>query len=388
MTTHYIKYLFSAFVIIVFISFRLPVSAQLSAAVKYKLNLQHDTSAHSVIEESYPASLAAVPILSKPVTDKTDAGFETELESQLDTHAGRKKLLAYLKGLSVTNTNESNYNQAKVKTYYKLANVFAKLHLYPLAMKCFFKAMAFKNDGSNLFPAASDSLNSDTTGRQLRLNSGLLAINANDDSVFVNNPVQLKDKKEKKSKSITYNRILSTFDDGKKAAAYALLFHVKQPKPGKPAVFVRANTGHTFITLIKYNTDSTSVSVSFGFYPKKDNIFSATPWEPETSGTFKNDEAHQWDEVMGKFITERRFKRILKLTRNYDGLEYHLSKNNCTDFALQAASYAGFGVTNSKGSWPLGHGNNPGTTGQSIIAGAVYDNDQADLFIDFDENLK
>lgn len=387
MTTHYIKHLLSAFVIIIFISCALPASAQLSAAVRYKPFLLPDTSAHSVVDDNYSAKLI-VGTSSKPVIDKTGAGFESDLESELDTHAGRKKLLGYLKELSVSSTNNANYNQAKVKSYYKLANVFARLHLYPLAMKCFFKAMAFKRDGNNSAPVAPDSLTSDTAGKLLRINSGLLAVNANDDSVFVNTPARLKDQKEKKSKSITYNRILNTFNDGKKAAAYALLFHVKQPKPGKPTVFVRANTGHTFITLIKYNTDSTSVSVSFGFYPKKDNIFSATPWEPETSGTFKNDEAHKWDEVMGKFITERRFKRILKLTRQYDGLEYHLSKNNCTDFALEAASYAGFGVTNSKGSWPLGHGNNPGTTGQSIIAGGIYDNDKADLFIDFDENLK
>ncbi|MDB5150639.1 MAG: hypothetical protein JWQ57_4659 [Mucilaginibacter sp.] len=387
MTAHRIKHLFSAFLIVGSMLYVIPASAQLSASVRYKLNLLPDTAANSVIDNSYSAKLLT-GVSSKPVIGKADAAFETDLESELDTHAGRKKVLGYLKELSASNTSEANYNQAKVKTYYKLANVFAKLHLYPLAMKCFFKAMAFKKDGNNLVTAAPDSLTSDTAERQLHLNSGLLAINANDDSVFVNNPVHLKDKKEKKSKSITYNRILNTFNDGKKAAAYALLFHVKQPKPGKPTVFVRANTGHTFITLIKYNTDSTSVSVSFGFYPKKDNIFSATPWEPETSGTFKNDNEHQWDEVMGKFITERRFKRILKLTRQYDGLEYHLSKNNCTDFALQAASFAGFGVTNSQGSWPLGHGNNPGTTGQSIIAGGIYDNDKADLFIDFDENLK
>jgi hypothetical protein len=387
MTAYRIKYLFSAFVTIGSMLYVIPASAQLSASVRYKLNLLPDTAAHSIIDDSYSAKLLT-GISNKPVIDKADAAFETDLESELDTHAGRKKVLGYLKELSAGNTSESNYNQAKVKSYYKLANVFAKLHLYPLAMKCFFRAMVSKKEGSNLVPAATDSLSIDTAGRQLHLNSGLLTINANDDSVFVNSPVQLKDKKEKKSKSITYDRILNTFNDGKKAAAYALLFHVKQPKPGKPAVFVRINTGHTFITLIKYNTDSTTVSVSFGFYPKKDNVFSATPWEPETSGTFKNDEAHKWDEVMGKFITERRFKRILKLTQQYDGLEYHLSKNNCTDFALQAASYAGFGVTNSKGSWPLGHGNNPGTTGQSIIAGSIYGNDKADLFIDFDENLK
>jgi hypothetical protein len=158
--------------------------------------------------------------------------------------------------------------------------------------------------------------------------------------------------------------------------------------PGKGKIFKLTNTGHTFITLIKYNTDSTSVSISFGFYPHKDNLFSATPWDPSCSGTFKNDNSHKWDEVMGKFISKRRFDNILRLTKNYDGLEYHLSKNNCTDFALKAAAYAGFGVSNTKGSWPLGHGNTPAITGQSIIKGETYDvSDKANLFIDFDKTL-
>lgn len=382
MKTFSIKYFFGILIIAGFVLFSIPASAQLSASVRHKIKLP-DTSAHTIFNENYSVALAPVKV-NKPSIDENIAGIEQTLESKLDTRAGRKELLEHLKDLSDNNSDEATYNQAKVQLYYKMANVFAKLRLYPLAMKWFFKTMTHNRNAQ----VGNDSTAVDTSGRSLTLNNRLLSLNAADDSVFVNAPVQLHEKKEKKSKSITYNRILNTFNDGKKAAAYALLFHVKQPKPGKPTVFVRANTGHTFITLIKYNTDSTSVSVSFGFYPKKDNIFSATPWEPETTGGFKNDSEHHWDEVMGKFITERKFKRILKLTQRYEGLEYHLSKNNCTDFALQAASFAGFGVTNSKGSWPLGSGNNPGITGQSIIAGGVYDDDNDDLFINFDEAVK
>jgi hypothetical protein len=380
MKTFSIKYSFSTLIIAGFTLMSIPASAQLSASVRYKIKLP-DTTAHTIFNENYSAVLAPAKAIKVSINDNI-AGIEQNIESKLDTRAGRKELLEHLKDLSDDNSSEAIYNQAKVQLYYKMANVFAKLRMYPLAMKWFFKTMNHKGR------AGADSTAIDTSGRSLNLNNGSLTLNAADDSVFVNNPVQLKEQKEKKSKSITYNRILNTFNDGKKAATYALLFHVKQPKPGKPTVFVRANTGHTFITLIKYNTDSTSVSVSFGFYPIKDNIFSAMPWQPETSGGFKNDSEHHWDEVMGKFISERRFKRILKLTQRYEGLEYHLSKNNCTDFALQAAAFAGFGVTNSKGSWPLGSGNNPGITGQSIIAGGVYDDDNDDVFINFDEAVK
>jgi hypothetical protein len=380
MKTFNIKYSFTAFTVISFIFFTSTASAQLSASLRFKNKLP-DTLLHNIIDDNYMAAIAS-PKADNKLNAESITSFESNIESQLDTRAGREKLLGYLKELSDNNSNEIAYNQAKARGYYKLASVFAKLRMYPLAMKCFFKTMGYKQKGES----KTDSIMTDTA--RLRFNDNVLTINAADDSVFVNNPVQIKEKKEKKSKSITYNKIVNTFNDGKKAAAYALLFHVKQPKPGKPTVFVRANTGHTFITLIKYNTDSTSVSVSFGFYPIKDNIFSATPWEPETTGGFKNDSEHHWDEVMGKFISERKFKRILKLTQRYEGLEYHLSKNNCTDFALQAAAFAGFGVTNSKGSWPLGSGNNPGITGQSIIAGGVYDDDNDDVFINFDEAVK
>ncbi|SDD74976.1 hypothetical protein SAMN05216464_102457 [Mucilaginibacter pineti] len=370
-----------ALIIISYVLYSLPATAQLSAAVRYKLPVS-DTSARA---SSYynDADFAENSLPASNHMSKDEASREESMEAQLDTKVGRTRLMGYLKEISANNS-QVNYNEAKVKIYYRLANVFARLRLYPLAMKCFFKTMANSNnqpaDSKNTIPA-------DTAERDVTVNPGYLSINTTDDSVFVNDPTP-PNKKAKKSKAITYQRIVNTFNDGKKAVAYALLFHVKQPVPGKPKVFVWANTGHTFITLIKYNSDSSSVSISFGFYPKKDNLFSATPWDPTCTGTFKNDNAHEWDEVVGKFISARKFNRILKLTKDYDGLEYQLSKNNCTDFAIKAASYAGFGITNTAGSWPLGHGNTPAITGQSIIQGGVYDaHNQRDLFINYEESL-
>ena len=398
MITHRITHLFKAFIIIGYILFSLPAHAQLSAAVRYKLK-PGDTTAKGIFDNNYSNLVlfdekkTPVAASKAPVVIENNASLIEGMETHLNNRQERKKLMGYLKELSGGN-NQVNYNQSKVKVYYRLANVFARLRLYPLAMKCFFKTMQYKgkqvtNNRLQSQPPV-DSLSADTANRDLNLDTAYLAITAKDDSVFVNDPKPsgLNDKTEEKSKAITYDRIINTFNDGKKAAAYALLFHVKQPVPGKPKVFALTNTGHTFITLIKYNTDSTSVSISFGFYPQKDNLFSATPLDPSCSGTFKNDRGHKWDEVMGKFITKKRFERILALTKRYDGLEYHLSKNNCTDFAIKAASYAGFGVSNAKGSWPLGHGNNPAVTGQSIIAGGIYDDDgKAGLFINFDEVL-
>jgi hypothetical protein len=163
-----------------------------------------------------------------------------------------------------------------------------------------------------------------------------------------------------------------------------MIFHVKQPVRGKRKIFVLANTGHTFITLIKYNADSTYAAASFGFYPQKNNLLSATPLVPVTSSTFKDDAEHQWDEVVGKFVSKRRFDKILALTKQYNNITYHLSNNNCTDFGLKAASLAGLHIWDTTGKWPLGHGNNPAITGQSILEGKFDNADTGnsnDLFI-------
>jgi hypothetical protein len=268
----------------------------------------------------------------------------------------RRRLMAYLKGIEA---DDVNYNQARVRHLYRLANLFTKLRLYPLAMKCFFKTIQLDADS---------------------ISTGNLTITSVDDSALEKQVSLLgpDTNKEIKSKPISCDKIVNTFNDGKSAIAYALIFHVKQPVRGKPKIFKLANTGHTFITLIKYNADSTYASISFGFYPKKDNLLSATPIIPSTSSTFKDDSEHAWDEVVGKFISKRRFNKILALTQQYNNVAYHLSKNNCTDFGLKAAALAGMDIWDTKGSWPLGSGNNPAFTGQSIIGGKFDNSDTGD----------
>ena len=283
----------------------------------------------------------------------------------------RRKLLAYLKKLNIPE-NVTNYDSHQ-KFYYHLAGLFAHLKLYPLAMKCFLKTQV----DANMSPPMEDSLHPSPEN---------LAISSQDDSVINRQVIfQQKDVKEIESKRINDERISDIFNDGKTAVGYAMLFHVKQPVRGKRKIFRWANTGHTFITLIKYNADSTYVSASFGFYPIKDQLFSATPLAPTTSATFKDDSGHKWDEVLGKFISSRKFYRILTLTKDYSGMKYNLSKNNCTDFGIKAASIAGIKVIETSGKWPLGSGNNPGVTGQSILQGKYLNTDSTEfkhLFVD------
>jgi len=281
---------------------------------------------------------------------------EIKLNTNLTKAEQRKQLITYLKEVETGNVN---YNPARIRRLYYLANLLTRLRLYPLAMKCFFKTMQSETDS---------------------LGTANLPITLKDDSLLEKqeNLLGADTDKEISSKPISNEKISETFDDGKTAIAYALVFHVKQPVRGKPKIFKLANTGHTFITLIKYNSDSTYAAISYGFYPKKDNPLSATPLIPSTSSTFKDDSEHAWDEVLGKFISKRRFNKILALTRQYHNIAYHLSKNNCTDFGLKAAALAGLKVWDTKGSWPLGSGNNPGVTGQSLLEGKFDNTDTGD----------
>ena len=92
---------------------------------------------------------------------------------------------------------------------------------------------------------------------------------------------------------------------------------------------------------------------------------------------------------MTQAANKHRFNKILELTRQYDGLNYNLSKNNCTDFGLKAAQIAGLNIQDTKSTWLLGGGNNPGATGESILLGKVNNADTGNssrLFIDTSRN--
>ena len=342
--------------------FSQPSAAQLSADQGSYLSALPPTSHDKVMPGNN--SVLSTP---KIITDSL-YGLNGSREQQ--------RLLDYLKDLGIP--DQQYKYQSNKKFYYHLANVFARLRLYPLAMKCFFKAVRVNSagvDSSNLSAVSLD-----------HSSHGSFSLSSKDDSIVGKHALILKTKPRRiKSKPTNFHQISSHFNDGKTAMAYAMLFHVKQPAPGKRKIFVWVNTGHTFITLIKYNTDSTYASASFGFYPKKDQLLSATPIFPATSATFKDDAGHLWDEVLGKFISRRKFERILELTKNFEGMEYNLNRQNCTDFGLQAASLAGIHIADTFGKWPLGRGNNPAVTGQSILMGKIINEaveTSEEIFID------
>jgi hypothetical protein len=336
--------------------------AQLSASMPYRTDKPDTTQPLPFIEDKVQAVAPAPAKAFSIFDDDDDNSLQKTISLNLSKSQERKQLMGYLKQLELGNSIAEN--QKNNKALYRFANLFARLKLYPLAMKCFFKTIDRENK-----KAKKNADNQADATDKASMNE--LPINDKDDELL---GVQAENAKTK-SKYTNYKRISNTFNDGKPAIAYALLFHVKQPISGKPKVFVFSNTGHTFITLIKYNADSTYVSCSFGFYPRNEKILFATPWDPSSASEFKNDAGHKWDEVVGKFISQKSFEKILGLTKKYGDLEYHLSNNNCTDFCLRAATLAGLSIPNTKAKWPLGYGSNPGTTGQSLMDGTYKNTD-------------
>ncbi|MBV8389422.1 MAG: hypothetical protein JO080_06460 [Mucilaginibacter sp.] len=298
-------------------------------------------------------------INTEPVSASTNLRLP-RVVTPLKGRTEKQKLLSLLKQLNIPDVPS---NEPADWQWNKLAGLFTRLRLYPLAMKCFLRTLTPDSLANSEIPVTE--LDQEAIAKQMKQIG------------YAAKPVE--------SKIIKVDDIVQTFNDGKLPMAYAMILHVKQPVRGKAKVHRFINTGHTFITLIKFNMDSSYTALTFGFGPHKDNLLAATPLVPSSTSKFTDDGGHAWDEVVGKFISRHRFERILHLTRQYDGLAYHLSKNNCTDFGLKAAQIAGLEVRDTKGTWLLGAGNNPGLTGESILLGKFSNADTGNfdrLFID------
>jgi len=310
----------------------------------------------------------------------------------------KKALSHFLRSLRLK--REVKDKNLTVKLYYKLANTLLRLKLYPQALKCYYKMTgayeAGKNKSNYLYVEQRSSLTKDSTtqltdsseqvdnsARIIEGEDDMLLEDTSEQSIktFIADSVETPEQTVE-SPPIENGDITDCFNDGKKAIAYGIMVHVKQPKAGVRTVMSKLNNvGHTFVTLIKFNADSTTLSRSFGFYPKKDNLLSATPLIPTTTSVFKDDAKHEWDEVVGKLISKRKFDKIIQMVKQYKCKKYNLNSNNCTDFGLDIAAIAGIKIKDTHSTWFLGKGNNPGNAGQSILEGKLSDEEKSELFI-------
>lgn len=328
--------------------------------------------------------------------DLTDDSIETELldsgNNYLKNDIKEKDLLHFVG----SNKFKNDFHGKKVikKMYGKLAKIFARKKYYPIAMLYYFKTLpngwqynltdTDKNEKpapDGFYIANNNASNDDVADTDGSSGTGILS-SSFQDAYFNNSQSFIASRKgiENNSEPIMGYSISKAFDDGKNSGAYAIIIHVKQPAAGRRKAFTGINNvGHTFVTLVKYNSDSTCVAHSFGFYPQKNSFLSATPLHPASSSVFKDDAVHDWDEAVGKFISEKRFKKLIRLISKFEEKKYDLNSNNCTDFGLYAAGVAGISIGSTMGTWPLGRGNNPANAGQSILEGKFINSDTGNM---------
>ncbi len=273
-----------------------------------------------------------------------------------------KKMMSKLLRISGMQKTIPN-NTLRSRILLDIANISVRLKMYPLAMKCYGQAVRIKKEKNIRTHAGFLNIN-DTINDLL-----LMKVDTMEITSLVSMPTP-------ESAPVSFNNIKCSFQDGKNASFYAIIVHVKQPVPGKRKAFCHINNvGHTFITLIKFNDDNSSVSRSFGFYPAKKRFLSATPVHPDDIAVIKDDALHSWDETVAKFISEKKFNRILSNLEKFSRMHYNLNNNNCTDFGLSEAAIAGVYIKEAHGTWPLGKGNNPGSAGQSLLENKFENHD-------------
>jgi hypothetical protein len=281
----------------------------------------------------------------------------TDIESEYGFTMDNRKAFSRLRKLTRLHIPFWS-SRLRSRLFNDLAGVSAKLKWYAIAMKCYYSGQHDPDLPNPAFGRPAEDDLPDSTFPAAGLSAGLPVIGR------PSLPVDIAD-------------ILASFNDGKTASSYALLVEVKQPVPGKRKSFTHINNvGHTFVTIIKYNTDNTFVCRSFGFYPHKSSFFAATPLHPSSPSVLKDDSDHDWDEIAGKFISPKRFYKIIGALQSYDHQIYHLNRNNCTDFGLTMARIGGINIINTVGRWPLGKGNNPGNAGQSMLEQKLANTDE------------
>lgn len=300
---------------------------------------------------------------------------QADYDRTRDEGKGLGRLLRVIKIKRLITDSRRGY-----RLFTNLARFSARLKLYPLAMKFYNKAGEYRKNTllswyqSPVFADSAGLAAADSAEGIPLVDSATCSWLQGVDSLS-----SLTPRHTTVSPPVQVCNLRESFRDGKIALSYALILHDKQPIPGKRRSYTHINNvGHMFITLIKYNSDNTFTARSFGFYPHKKNIFSATPLHARAPSVFKDDALHDWDESIGKFISAARFERILDVLTKYDHAIYNLNRNNCTDFGLDIASLVGINIADTRGTWPLGRGNNPANAGQSLLEGKFRDTDAGD----------
>ena len=167
--------------------------------------------------------------------------------------------------------------------------------------------------------------------------------------------------------AIDANKVREAFDNGKKGKSYQLVIHVDQPGRGGDRTVYQISpnrdSGHAFITLNRKNTDGTTDSKTFGFYPYPPSI---NPIASEASGKIKDNFGHEQEVVQTRSINEKNFNDILDFVESDQNTKYDLNTNNCADFVINTAAAGGVKLPKTTSSYGGFKVHNPGDLGEDI----------------------
>jgi len=131
--------------------------------------------------------------------------------------------------------------------------------------------------------------------------------------------------------------IFNCFDNlSSTGATYTMTLNTDVPVNSNPNMMVDPydgfSPGHVFITLTKTNGPQ-SITKSFGFYPRSSGLSASTG---STPSTIVNDFNHEINASLTMSnLSAGDFNLIKQTAINNATLDYNLSQNNCTDYALK-----------------------------------------------------
>jgi hypothetical protein len=157
-----------------------------------------------------------------------------------------------------------------------------------------------------------------------------------------------------------------------KSNSAKVTIYADQPIPNTRATYSSnwgtVDVGHSFIS-IEQIVNGNKIVRTLGFYPSTAVRPGVNPSAPSI---LIDDSGHTYDVSIDKEINASQLSQIINFVENYEKM-YHLGRYNCTNFALQVASFAGLNIPKTIGEWPFGSGCNPGDFGEDLknISGAI-----------------
>lgn len=161
--------------------------------------------------------------------------------------------------------------------------------------------------------------------------------------------------------------------DNTAGATYQVTLGIDQPEPGTRTPWVwqgdgssgsisPIDVGHTFLIFTEHKPNGETIVRNIGFYPSA----SVTPFSDPVLGVFNDDSFHNIDIGASFSVTNPLFFSMLSFVQSFQGRNYQVNTNNCTNFALFTLQAGHIYLPWTIGGWVGGLGVDPGDLGEDI----------------------